>query len=563
MAMLLAVFSFAASPSRVPVQNSAIGKIAPWVLEKTAGGKQAEFLVVLADQADVSGAKALKTKQEKGRYVRDNLWNKAQATQAPLLQWLRVRNIEHRSYYIVNLIWVKAGIDVAQTLAARPDVLRIEGNPQIHNKLPGPGATSSSPAQPQATETVESGISYTRAPQVWAQGFTGQGVVVGGADTGYQWDHPALINHYRGWNGSTADHNYNWHDSIHSGNSSCGINLTHPCDGFGHGTHTMGTAIGDDGSGNQIGMAPGAKWIGCRNMNDQGNGTPTTYLECFEFFLAPYPFTGGPGNGDPSKAPDVTTNSWDCPVSEGCTSANTLQNGVEAQRAAGIEMVVAAGNSGSNCSTISAPPSFYQGVYTVGALDTGADTIASFSSRGPVTADGSNRLKPDLSAPGNPVRSAWPTNSYNTISGTSMATPHVAGAVALLLSAQPALRHDPTTIEILLSQTAVPIPSSTCDGGGPLLSPNNTFGHGRLDIKAAVDAALLRPLSITRSGNNIVVSFFAVAGKTYRLERKIDNVDATWQTVSNLTPASTGLTQITDPNAVSLGKALYRVRLLP
>ena len=563
MAMLLAVFSFAAAPTRGPNQNSAMGKIAPWVLEKTAGGRQTEFLVVLADQADVSGAKALKTKQEKGGYVRDNLWNKAQATQAPLLQWLRARNIEHRSYYIVNLIWVKAGLDVAQTLAARPDVLRIEGNPQIRNIIPKPSSVTRSSAQPEATNSIESGISYTRAPEVWAQGYTGQGVVVGGADTGYRWTHEVLKNKYRGWNGTSANHNYNWHDSIHSGGGVCGADSLQPCDDDGHGTHTMGTAVGDDGAGNQVGMAPGAKWIGCRNM-DQGNGTPARYLECFEFFLAPYPVGGSPAQGDPSKAPDVTTNSWDCPPAEGC-SVNSLQAGVEAQRAAGIEMVVAAGNSGSGCSTASDPPSFYQAVYTIGALINGFDSIASFSSRGPVTVDGSNRRKPDLSAPGTSVRSAYGSGDtdYASLSGTSMATPHVAGAIALLLSAQPALRHDPTTIETMLNQTAVHITSNSCSSSG---SPNNVYGYGRLDIKAAVDAALLRPLSITRSGNNIVVSFFAVAGKTYRLERKIDNVNATWQSipgVSDLAAAVTGVTQITDPAAVSLGKALYRVRLLP
>ena len=561
MAMLLAVFSFAASPSRVPIQNSAIGKIAPWVLEKTASGKQAEFLVVLADQADVSGAKGLKTKQEKGRYVRDNLWNKAQATQAPLLQWLRARNIEHRSYYIVNLIWVKAGLDVAQTLAARPDVLRIEGNPQIHNKLPQGFATPSSSAQPEATSTVETGINYSHAPAVWALGYTGQGIVVAGADTGYQWDHPALINHYRGWNGTTANHNYNWHDSIHSSAGPCGFNSPQPCDDFGHGTHTIGTAVGDDGAGNQIGMAPGAKWIGCRNM-DGGNGTPATYIECMEFFLAPYPVNGTSTQGDSSKAPHITTNSWDCPASEGC-SASSLQAAVEAQRAAGIMMVVAAGNGTGNCSTISNPPAIYDAAYSIGALNTGADTIASFSSRGPVLVDGSLRLKPDLSAPGNPVRSCWPTNTYNTISGTSMATPHVAGAVALLWSAQPALRNNVSATETFLNETAVHLLFTDCSSSG---SPNNTFGYGRLDIKAAVDAALLRSVSITHNGNNIVVSFFGVAGRTYRLERKLDITAATWQSipgVSDLTPATTGTTQITDPNGASLGKAFYRVRLLP
>ena len=100
---------------------------------------------------------------------------------------------------------------------------------------------------------------------------------------------------------------------------------------------------------NQIGMAPGAKWIGCRNM-DEGVGTPARYIECMEFFLAPYPVNGDPDQGDPALAPDITINSWGCPTSEGC-SANTLQAAVEAQAAAGIMMVVAAGNAGSSCST--------------------------------------------------------------------------------------------------------------------------------------------------------------------------------------------------------------------
>src|SRR5947208_9318194 len=239
-----------------------------------------------------------------------------------------------------------------------------------------------------------------------------------------------------------ADHNYNWHDSIHDGASNpCGFDSPFPCDDFFHGSHTTGTAIGDDGMGNQIGMAPGAKWIGCRNMN-QGVGTPARYIECMEFFLAPYPIGGDPSQGHPTKAPDITINSWGCPTSEGC-SVNTLQSAVEAQAAAGIMMVVAAGNSGSLCSTVTDPPSFYAASYTAGALNTGTDTIAFFSSRGPVTIDGSNRIKPDIAAPGTGTRSASNTsdNAYTFASGTSMATPHIAGAMGLLWCALPSLRH--------------------------------------------------------------------------------------------------------------------------
>jgi serine protease AprX len=193
--MVLALLSFAAPPPRVPNGSAAVRKIAPWVFERTANGQQAEFLVVLVDQADLKGAQALKTKEEKGRHVRDTLWKKAQTTQAPILQWLRERNIEHRSYFIVNLIWVKGTLDVAQALAARTDVLRIEGNPRIRNIIPEPLPVTESSASPDATTTVETGITYSRAPEVWALGYTGQGIVVAGADTGYRWDHTALKNH--------------------------------------------------------------------------------------------------------------------------------------------------------------------------------------------------------------------------------------------------------------------------------------------------------------------------------------------------------------------------------
>ena len=176
-----------------------LGKIAPWVMEHTAGGGQAEFLIVLADQADLSGAEALPTKLEKGRYVRDALWSKAQSTQAPLLAQLAARHIEHRSYYIVNLIWVKGDRNLALDLAARPDVARIEANPQIPNiKYPIPNLWPLA-SNLQFPNGIEPNIAYVHAPDVWALGFTGQGIVVGGQDTGYDWSHPALKPHYRGW----------------------------------------------------------------------------------------------------------------------------------------------------------------------------------------------------------------------------------------------------------------------------------------------------------------------------------------------------------------------------
>ena len=457
-------------------------KIAPWVTEHTANGQRAEFFVVLADQADLSGAESFGTKDEKARYVHNTLVNKSQATQEPILQWLRDGAIEHQSYYIVNAILVTGTRQVAEALAARADVARIEGNPLIHNNLPQPGPVEKS--LPKVPATIEPGIAYTHAPDVWALGFTGQNIVIASADTGVRWTHNALKPHYRGWDGMNANHNYNWHDSIHdSTGNPCGNDSPFPCDDFFHGSHTTGTAIGDDGMGNQIGMAPGAKWIGCRNM-DQGNGTPARYMECMEFFLAPYPINCTPDQGDPTKAPDITINSWSCPTSEGC-SADTLEAAVAAQAAAGIMMVAAAQNGGPSCSTVTDPPGIYAEAYSVGALATGTDTIASFSSRGPVTVDGSNRIKPDICAPGTGTRSCSNTadNAYTTASGTSMATPHISGAMALLWCALPSFRHQITMSRDALDNAAVFISSTACGDAGP---PNNVYGWGRVNIAAAV-----------------------------------------------------------------------------
>jgi subtilisin family serine protease len=511
-----------------------LAKIDPWVLEQTAAKGQAEFLVVLADQADLSGAESLRTKEEKGWYVYRALYDKAQATQKPIINWLKSNAVEHQSFYIVNMIWVKGTIDVALTLAARPDVRRIDGNPVIHNNLPQPSITSDKVAAPDA---IEPGISYTNAPQVWAMGFTGQGTVVADGDTGFQWDHPALKQHYRGWNGLVANHDYNWHDAIHmelgtNGTNPCGYNLTTPCADQAHGTHTIGTAVGDDGGTNQIGMAPGSKWIGCRNM-EEGIGRPTTYLECFQFFLAPYPVGGTPAQGDPAKAPDVTTNSWGCPIGnppagEQCVT-DSLQAGIEAQRAAGIVTVVAAGNAGS-CSTVSDPPSFYAASFTVGALITGTDTIASFSSRGPVTADASGRIKPDISAPGTNTRSSVPGNGYNSFSGTSMATPHVAGAIALVLSAQPSLRGKVSTIEAILKDSSVHINSALCSSSGSW--PNNVYGYGRLDALAAANMALTtfspQSAAFTAMGTDASLQVSAPGGVNW-----IATTNDTWITINN------------------------------
>ncbi len=468
-------------------------KVDPWVLQTTQKG-ESEFLVYLAEQADLSGAASLPTKEAKSRYVFEQLSRLAARTQGPLLDELRRLGVDFRPYWVANMVWVRGGRAAVRRLAARPDVAHIFANPKVRLQQPAANA----PFGANAPAGIEWNISLVGAPQVWAQGVTGQGAVVAGQDTGYDWTHPALKDKYRGWNGSSADHNYNWHDAIHSGGGVCGADSPQPCDDNQHGTHTMGTMVGDDGGANQIGMAPGAQWIGCRNM-DQGVGTPATYAECFQWFIAPTDLNGN--NPRPDLAPDVINNSWGCPPSEGCTDPTVLQSVVENTRAAGIVVVVSAGNSGTQgCSTVEDPAAIYDASFTVGATDS-SDAIASFSSRGPVTVDGSNRRKPDISAPGVGIRSSVPGGGYQGgWSGTSMAGPHVAGLVALLVSANPALRGQVDALENVITQSAVPrYTTQGCGGDTSTTLPNNTYGWGRIDAWAAYQRLNPHALSVRKT----------------------------------------------------------------
>jgi hypothetical protein len=456
-------------------------KVHPMLLDQMGDGP-ISFFVHLHERADLSGAAELVTKEDKGRFVVEALIEVAECTQSDLVAEIEAAGVPHRRFWIINAVLVEGDGELLERLARRNDVARVSANPRIHVGLPDPGDAVMSP---DATGDTEWGIDTIFAPDVWDLGFYGEGVVVGNQDTGIAWDHPAIINQYRGWNGTTADHDYNWHDAIHSGGGVCGADSTEPCDDHGHGTHTTGTVLGDDGADNQIGVAPAATWIGCRNM-DEGYGTPAYYTECFEFFLAPYPVGGDPfDDGDPSLAPHVMTNSWACPPNEGC-SWETLQEIVETTRAAGIPVIVAAMNEGPSCSTVSSPPAIYEAAFSIGATNID-DDIAGFSSRGPVIIDDSDRMKPDVSAPGVGVRSCLPGGGYASWNGTSMATPHVSGLAALLLSAEPGLTGDVDRIEEIIELTARPMTTTQgCGDDGPTDVPNNVFGHGIVSASAAV-----------------------------------------------------------------------------
>jgi len=453
------------------------GKIAASVNSALARDSRAPVLVSLSEQLDV--AKIASKRSGDARLIASVNALRAQAarTQAPLRAWLDARGIVYKAYWAANFIALDANAELSAQLAARVDVAKIELDSTFFLDDPVEQSPSS-----KAITAIEPGVNQVRAPALWAMGFRGQGVLIAGQDTGYDWDHPALMRSYAGWVGNTANHDYHWFDAIKSGGGVCGANALAPCDDNSHGTHTMGTMVGDDGGSNQIGVAPGARWIACRNM-DRGNGTPSTHSDCFQFFLAP---TDRAGNSpDPSRAPHVINNSWGCPPSEGCVAPTILQTVVENVRNAGILVVVSAGNGGSACSTVADPPAIYAASFSVGAVS--GTSMASFSSRGPVLIDGSSRLKPDIVAPGVSTRSALPGTGYGTKSGTSMAGPHVAGVAALLMSIDPTLKRDPARIEALMRSTAVldTINAQACGGIAAATIPNNVVGYGRIDALSA------------------------------------------------------------------------------
>ena len=491
----LAFFHLAFGQTNDDWQN----KVDAILLEKAATGNPVDFLIMMEEQADVFAARQLKTKDEKATFVFEKLRQKATTSQAGLIQFLEQNNAPHESLFIVNAIKATGDLALIQLLAERPEVAQIQDNPSTFFGGPAEKATGT-------FRTIEWGIEKVNADDVWAMGFRGQGVTVGGQDTGYEWGHPALKNQYRGYFElfDSIDHNHNWHDAIHELNpvnagseNPCGLDSPEPCDDHNHGTHTMGTMIGVDGD-NEIGLAPGADWCACRNM-ERGWGTPFTYLECFQWFIAPTDLNNE--NPDPSKSPHVINNSWSCPEGEGCNPGNfnVMNLAVQNLKLAGTVVVVSAGNSGSGCSTVSTPSAIFESSFTVGATDIN-DTIAGFSSRGPVMVDGSGRMKPDISAPGVGVRSSIRNGEYATFSGTSMAGPHVAGVVALIISANPDLAGQVELIETIIEQTAMPLTTEQECGGVPGTEvPNHTYGHGRIDALAAVEEAISLIVSPTEN----------------------------------------------------------------
>jgi uncharacterized repeat protein (TIGR01451 family) len=480
----LAAPAAAQAPSEPAFLDGNFDKVEALVLDEIAAEGQTEFFVWMVEKADLSPADQLRTKQEKGQFVFNTLVETAERTQKDLRAYLDAQGVDYQAFYIANKILVRAGDQaLVMDLAARSDVARITANHPF--QLQEPFKEESAPEQ---VLTIEPNVTFINADDVWAMGYDGAGTVMAGNDTGLDEDHPAIAPHYRGCLNpptcTSEDHNYNWWDAT-------GTYPNDPWDGHGHGTHTTGTMVGDDGGSNQIGVAPGAQTVHCKNMTDSGSGSDATFTECFQWDLAPWDLSGA--NPDPDMAPDAINNSWGYQGG----GNNVFRDEIQALHAAGILVEVSAGNEGSSCQTLRSPADYWE-VMTTGSVNHAGGvlpgTITGFSSRGPSDLDPTPpNYFPDIMAPGENIRSSVPGGTYEGgWSGTSMAGPHATALVGLMWSACPAFIGEVESTIQIIQDTAVPLTGqggSAC-GGDYTDGPNNDWGFGTIDAYAAVQAVL-------------------------------------------------------------------------
>lgn len=381
----------------------------------------------------------------------------AETSQAPLIEWLSGKPgaIVNQCFWIMNCISIEAMPEIILEIARRDDVAWISHNGEVRII-----------AQPDNTITPQSrafiwNIQRVMADSCWVNGFTGQNIIIGETDTGVDFNHPALQGKWTGY----------WFVAP-------GLpQQPTPYDDHGHGTHCMGTILGGDGLGPMpdsmdVGVAPGAKFVAAKVLNSGGSGS---YQQC----LAGLQFMADLKDSVDIKA---VSNSWG-----GSNAADTFFYPVMRRyKSIGILPVFANGNSGPNANTVLCPGS-YSNTLGVGAT-TPADTAASFSSRGPAPDQAPfndpttwfrsdwNLIKPQISAPGTQIRSCLPNNSWGSWQGTSMATPHVAGAVAVLCGKNPTLT--PTQMYNILLDNVDRLTGVTY--------PNNTYGWGRLNVWKAL-----------------------------------------------------------------------------
>ncbi|GIG21333.1 hypothetical protein Cch01nite_20570 [Cellulomonas chitinilytica] len=425
------------------------GPIDPELAQRLAAADPTDLLdvaVVLTTRADLRPLGNLRRPQRL-RAVERALRTHADRTQKGVRDLLAARTAQHLAADVLPL-WVTNEVDVRATpavvreLAARPDVASVHLTVVLHAAdLGAVAAAAGGPTEPN--------VARVGAPAMWAQGFTGQGVVVASMDTGVDVTHPDLASSWRGGTNSWFDPN--------------GQHPTTPTDVSGHGTATTGVMVGGSAGGSAVGVAPGATWIAVKIFDDRGVATSTAIHRGFQWLLDP--------DGDPATAdaPNVVNDSWTMST-PGCSLE--FQADLRSLRAAGILPVFAAGNEGPLPGTVRSPANNPEAVAVGGTDDT--DGMYASSSRGPSACAGAT--DPTFAAPAVAVRTTDLYGQYVTTEGTSLAAPHVAGALALLLDEFPDLSADRQ--EAALEAGAVDL---------SLPGVDDDVGFGRLDVAAAAD----------------------------------------------------------------------------
>lgn len=442
-------------------------------MDTLKSGEMLTVIVTLAGQTDANPVLPTTPSKKASRHIQ-RLQEHARSSQANLLQELRERKSDGlvgdiTPFWVFNGLAVTASPEVIEELGRRADVVRIDPNRIFY-----------APALPSETADQQSNIEVIHAPALWEMGFKGQGVVVANMDTGVFGDHPDLTASWRGGNNS-------WYDPS-------GDHPDFPFDRDGHGTWTMGVMVGGDSSGQTLGVAPEAQWIAVRIFDDDGLATSVRIHQGFQWLLDP---DGDPNTND---APHVVNNSWAF-QSTGCFL--DFQADILALRAAGILPIFAAGNAGPRQST-GLSPANNKGAFSVGAIDVSGNIHIS-SSRGPSNCGEENTIFPSLVAPGVSILTTGLFNGYSSSSGTSLAAPHVAGALALLLSAYPDLSVEEQESVLL---------DSAFDLG--VSGPDNDYGYGKLDVLDAYRKLAGEPVPPAQPSSNDGTIYLPLMSRQFR-----------------------------------------------